>query len=63
VAAGAASDGARFAVHDPATGAVIAQVADASVADGIAVAVAHAAQPLWAARAASAPRSCAGRSS
>ena len=48
----AASDGARFAVHDPATGAVIAQVADASVADGIAaVAAAHAAQPLWAARA------------
>src|SRR5512143_3871504 len=48
----AASDGARFAVHDPATGAEIARVADASVDDGIAaVAAAHAAQPAWAARA------------
>jgi succinate-semialdehyde dehydrogenase/glutarate-semialdehyde dehydrogenase len=48
----AAADGARFAVHDPASGAPIAQVADADVADGLAaVAAAHAAQPAWAARA------------
>src|SRR5690349_9916809 len=42
----------RFDVHNPATGAVIARVADASVEDGIAaVAAAHAAQAPWAARA------------
>src|SRR4051812_34293224 len=47
-----AAGGARFAVHDPATGATLAHVADASVADGIAaVAAAHEAQPRWAARA------------
>jgi succinate-semialdehyde dehydrogenase/glutarate-semialdehyde dehydrogenase len=45
-----AADGARFAVHDPATGDELARVADATTADGIAaVAAAHAAQPAWAA--------------
>jgi succinate-semialdehyde dehydrogenase/glutarate-semialdehyde dehydrogenase len=45
-----AADGARFAVHEPATGAELARVADGSVADGLAaVAAAHAAQPGWAA--------------
>jgi succinate-semialdehyde dehydrogenase/glutarate-semialdehyde dehydrogenase len=47
-----AQRGGRFAVHDPATGEVIAQVADGTVADGLdAVAAAHEAQPAWAARA------------
>jgi succinate-semialdehyde dehydrogenase/glutarate-semialdehyde dehydrogenase len=47
-----ASDGVRFEVRDPATNEIIARVADASVADGLdAVAAAHAAQPMWAARA------------
>jgi succinate-semialdehyde dehydrogenase/glutarate-semialdehyde dehydrogenase len=42
----------RFDVHDPATGEVLAEVADGTVADGLdAVAAAHAAQPGWAARA------------
>ena len=46
-----AADGARFPVHDPATGETLAEVADATVADGLdAVAAAHAAQPAWAAR-------------
>ena len=41
-----AADGSRFAVHEPATGAVLAMVADATVADGrAALAAAHAAQP------------------
>jgi succinate-semialdehyde dehydrogenase/glutarate-semialdehyde dehydrogenase len=45
-----AADGARFAVHDPATGDELARVADATPADGVAaVAAAHAAQPAWAA--------------
>jgi len=48
----AASSGAVFPVLDPATGETLAEVADATAADGIAaVAAAHAAQPLWAARA------------
>jgi len=47
-----ASDGVRFPVHEPATGALLAEVADATVADGLAaVAAAHAAQPAWAAAA------------
>jgi succinate-semialdehyde dehydrogenase/glutarate-semialdehyde dehydrogenase len=47
-----AADGARFAVHEPATGDELARVADATVADGLAaVAAAHAAQPAWAAAA------------
>jgi len=47
-----APDAARFAVHEPATGAVLATVADAGVADGLdALAGAHAAQPAWAAAA------------
>lgn len=47
-----AERGERFPVHDPATGETIAEVADATVADGLdAVAAAHAAQPAWAARA------------
>ena len=47
-----AERGERFAVHDPATGETLAEVADATVADGLdAVAAAHAAQPAWAARA------------
>jgi succinate-semialdehyde dehydrogenase / glutarate-semialdehyde dehydrogenase len=46
----AASDGGRFDVTDPANGEVIAQVADGSVADGVAaVAAAHQAMPAWAA--------------
>jgi len=45
-----AADGARFAVHEPATGAELARVADATVADALdAVGAAHAAQPDWAA--------------
>ncbi|MGB9377851.1 MAG: NAD-dependent succinate-semialdehyde dehydrogenase [Mycobacteriales bacterium] len=45
-----ASDGGRFDVTDPATGEVIAAVADGSVDDGLAaVAAAHAAGPEWAA--------------
>jgi len=45
-----AADGTRFAVHEPATGAELAMVADATVEDGLAaVAAAHAAQPAWAA--------------
>ena len=47
-----AEGGERFEVHDPASGEVLAAVADGTVADGLdAVAVAHAAQPAWAARA------------
>jgi succinate-semialdehyde dehydrogenase/glutarate-semialdehyde dehydrogenase len=43
-------DGSRFDVGDPATGEVIARVANATVADGMAaVAAAHAAAPAWAA--------------
>jgi succinate-semialdehyde dehydrogenase/glutarate-semialdehyde dehydrogenase len=43
-------DGSRFDVGDPATGGVIASVANATVADGMAaVAAAHAAAPAWAA--------------
>ena len=45
-------DGSRFDVTDPATGAVLASVANGTVADGIAaVAAAHAAAPAWAATA------------
>jgi succinate-semialdehyde dehydrogenase/glutarate-semialdehyde dehydrogenase len=45
-----ASTGARFDVHDPATGAVLAQVADATAADGArALDEAVAAQSAWAA--------------
>jgi len=45
-----ACDGRRFAVHDPATGDGIAEVADAAPEDGLdAVAAARAAQPAWAA--------------
>jgi succinate-semialdehyde dehydrogenase / glutarate-semialdehyde dehydrogenase len=45
-----ASAGARFAVYDPATGAELAQVADATAADGArALDEAVAAQPAWAA--------------
>ena len=48
----AAADGARFAVHEPATGDELAAVADATVADGLdAVAAAHAAAGEWAAAA------------
>jgi succinate-semialdehyde dehydrogenase/glutarate-semialdehyde dehydrogenase len=48
----AAADTARFEVHEPATGAVLATVADASVDDGLAaLAAAHTAQPGWAAQA------------
>ena len=44
-----ASDGARFDVHDPATGSVLTSVADASVADGLAALdAAVAAQEDWA---------------
>lgn len=44
-----ASDGGRFEVVDPATGRVVASVADGSVADGLAaVAAAYAAGPGWA---------------
>ncbi len=47
-----AGDAARFAVHEPATGAVLATVADASVEDGLAaLAAAQAAHPGWAAAA------------
>jgi succinate-semialdehyde dehydrogenase/glutarate-semialdehyde dehydrogenase len=46
----AAGDGARFAVHEPATGAELATVADATEADGVAaVAAAHASAGAWAA--------------
>ena len=46
------SDGGRFDVTDPATGQVVASVADGTVADGLAaVAAAHAAGPEWAAAA------------
>ncbi|MBX3025457.1 NAD-dependent succinate-semialdehyde dehydrogenase [bacterium] len=45
----AAADGARFAVREPATGAELASVADATVDDALAaVAAAHAAGPGWA---------------
>ena len=45
-----ASDGQTFPVADPSTGAVIANVADGSVADGLAaVTAAHDALPAWAA--------------
>ncbi|MGP8162660.1 MAG: NAD-dependent succinate-semialdehyde dehydrogenase [Acidimicrobiales bacterium] len=44
-----ADDGRRFGVTDPATGTLIASVADASPADGlVAVAAAHDALPIWA---------------
>lgn len=44
--------GDRFAVHEPATGAELATVADAGVEDALAaVAAAHDAQPAWAAMA------------
>jgi succinate-semialdehyde dehydrogenase/glutarate-semialdehyde dehydrogenase len=44
-----ASDGRTFAVSDPSTGAVIANVADGSIADGLAaVTAAHDALPGWA---------------
>jgi succinate-semialdehyde dehydrogenase/glutarate-semialdehyde dehydrogenase len=47
-----AADGARFPVHDPATGGVLAQVADAGLDEGrAALAAAHAAKPAWAAEA------------
>jgi succinate-semialdehyde dehydrogenase / glutarate-semialdehyde dehydrogenase len=47
-----ASDGRTFEVDDPATGAVIAVVADGSVEDGLAaVSAAHEALPGWAATA------------
>ncbi|WP_298459636.1 NAD-dependent succinate-semialdehyde dehydrogenase [uncultured Cellulomonas sp.] len=43
-----AAGGATFAVEDPATGQVLAEVADAGPADGLdALAAAHAAQPAW----------------
>ncbi|MFC7788081.1 NAD-dependent succinate-semialdehyde dehydrogenase [Microbacterium sp. MAHUQ-60] len=43
-----ASSGLRFDVLDPSTGAVLAQVADASIEDGeAALAAAHAAQKTW----------------
>lgn len=43
-----ASSGVRFDVLDPSTGAVLAQVADATVEDGeAALAAAHAAQKAW----------------
>ncbi|QIS04219.1 aldehyde dehydrogenase family protein [Nocardia brasiliensis] len=46
-----AGDAATFPVHDPATGAVLTEVADATVADGTAALdAAVAAQPEWAAR-------------
>ncbi|GAB2510530.1 NAD-dependent succinate-semialdehyde dehydrogenase [Nocardia heshunensis] len=46
----AASDGGTFAVHDPATGAVLTEVADATAADGArALDAAVAAQASWAA--------------
>ncbi|HLP22624.1 MAG TPA: NAD-dependent succinate-semialdehyde dehydrogenase [Microbacteriaceae bacterium] len=46
------SDGSTFAVHDPATGAVIAEIADATPEDGIrALDAAVAAQESWAATA------------
>ena len=45
-----ASDGGRFDVTDPATGQVVASVADGTVADGLAaVTAAHEAGPAWAA--------------
>lgn len=48
----AAADTARFEVHEPATGAVLATVADANIDDGLAaLAAAHAAQPGWAGQA------------
>ena len=62
----AAADGARFAVHDPATGAELATVADATVADALAaVAAAHAraARLGGGARRASAATCCAAPSS
>ncbi len=44
-----ASSGARFEVHDPATGAVLRSVADATPEDGVrALDAAVAAQPAWA---------------
>ncbi|MEJ1922522.1 NAD-dependent succinate-semialdehyde dehydrogenase [Microbacterium sp. KHB019] len=43
-----ASSGLRFDVHDPSTGEVLAQVANATVEDGdAALAAAHAAQKAW----------------
>jgi succinate-semialdehyde dehydrogenase/glutarate-semialdehyde dehydrogenase len=46
----ASEDGSRFDVTDPATGAVLATVANGTVADGLAaVEAAHAAAPAWAA--------------
>ena len=53
----AASEGGRFDVTDPATGDVIAQVADASAEDGLAaVAAAHEAGKAWAVDAAAPAR-------
>jgi succinate-semialdehyde dehydrogenase/glutarate-semialdehyde dehydrogenase len=60
-----AASGGRFDVHDPATGDVIASVADGTVEDAVAaVDAADAAAAGWAATAPRArPRSCAGPSS
>lgn len=45
-----ASEGARFEVRDPATGAVLATCADGTPSDGLAaLTAAHRAQPAWAA--------------
>ena len=60
-----ASEGGRLEVHDPATGEVIKEIADATVADGRAAIDAAVADafPGWAATPpASGPSSCAGRS-
>jgi succinate-semialdehyde dehydrogenase/glutarate-semialdehyde dehydrogenase len=47
---GPADNGATFAVEDPSTGKVLAEVADASPADGLrALDAAAKAQPAWAA--------------
>lgn len=47
-----AGSGRRFSVEDPATGQVLAEVADGSTEDGMAaLAAAHGAQPEWAATA------------
>ena len=60
-----ASDRETFEVDDPATGEVIAEVANASVEDGLAaVSGASAALPAWSAtRPGSEPSSCAAPSS
>ena len=47
---GPATDGSTFDVHDPATGEIIAEVADATVDDALAaLGAAHEAQDAWAA--------------